>query len=286
MNRFLLLLLSISLCLNVLAQPTYKGETNAKGEPDGNGIMLFDEGDKYYTIEALFRDGIPVSGKTIVRRKKDDAVTLRFEGTYYLRHRGVFNGRNDLSVKGVIELYNFEDDKSYKDNGYSVYFTGEDYDSSSRYNDFIQVRTRQREMRIMHNGRWGSWTTQLTPEAEEYYNLLYPAYLSSLANEDSDSAVRHGNSPLENGDRGGWKIIERTRPSGAVRSNGYYSKDGCVKFQNGVAIYYNYDSDDNTYDLKSYYDPGRSWDLKKVIFYSFEAMMSEVKRACEEANKR
>jgi len=122
MKKLFLLLLLAFVSITLFAQ-RYEGERNKKGEPDGQGIMYFDDvKNGLYTekLEGKFKDGYPVSGKSYRYDKVSGRIIMRFSGKFKLEKEGVFNSLFDLHATGDIVCFFYENDKSYNDYGFQA----------------------------------------------------------------------------------------------------------------------------------------------------------------------
>lgn len=185
MKKLFLALVAALFILPSFAQMKYDGETNKKGEPHGMGTMLFTERNFIYKIDGQFKKGIPVSGTDSCFLRRDGSLGYAREGDFFLKQKGVFSSSRDLYFKGKYVSYEYEDNRDFRDHGFTVKIS-DMYDSRSDKNSYQVVGTKKKEMLVVVSGVSKGWTDKLTPEAEKYYNQLFPAYFYYLCKDKGD----------------------------------------------------------------------------------------------------
>ena len=169
MLRFSILLICMVFSAISNAQQ-YEGEKNKKGQPDGQGVIIFNNGDCIEKFEGTFAKGMPVQGKS-TRIDKYGRLQMEFEGTVHPRKKGVFTELADLLCYGNIAYYNYENAEYYKMFGYYVnkgYFEGDRLKNGLKY------------------GVKNIPKMEMTPEIKKYYDYLLPLYTYDLMKEQGD----------------------------------------------------------------------------------------------------
>lgn len=152
----------------------YEGERNKKGEPDGEGVIYFDNLSGGFTekLEGTFKNGAPTKGKSFRYFKENGRIQMKFEGKFKLKQKGVFHKLSDLVATGKIAFYYYEENEFYNDRGYYVIWG--DYDGKNIRNSCC-VSGKKRQMCHNPNANWNNWTEKLTPEAMQYFKELFPS---------------------------------------------------------------------------------------------------------------
>ena len=148
----------------------YEGEKNKKGQPEGQGVIIFNNGDYVERFEGTFAKGMPVQGKS-TRIDKYGRLQMEFEGTVHPQKKGVFTKLADLLCYGNIAYYCYENAEYYKMFGYYVnkgYFEGDRLKNGLKY------------------GVKNMPKMKMTPEIKKYYDYLLPLYTYDLMKEQGD----------------------------------------------------------------------------------------------------
>lgn len=178
MKKLLFVLLAL-LPIATFAQ-RYEGERNKKGEPDGQGTMYFDavyDGIAYTErLEGTFKKGVPVNGKSFRYYKNTGRPSMKFEGTFKLKKKGVLRNLADLVAVGHIVFYYYEENKYFNERGYQIDWGEYDQKFINGYSLFCKGRRLyRREGNIIMTKN----NLAMTPEAQKYYEEVYSKHGSA-----------------------------------------------------------------------------------------------------------
>lgn len=171
MRKFVSLFISMVLFPAMMNAQQYEGETNKKGQPNGQGVITFNRSNGgVEKLEGTFEKGMPVKG-TSKSFDKYGRLTMEFEGTFKPAKKGIFTKLGDLLAYGNIVFLYYENEKNYASNGFFAKWGTEEGDKFKKSSSFALKRSTRGE---------------IPPEGQKYYDYLFPRYVYHLTKSDAD----------------------------------------------------------------------------------------------------
>ena len=172
MKKIISFLIGMVLFPAIMYAQKYEGETNKKGQPEGQGVITFNHPDGMVEIlEGTFEKGMPVKGKS-KRFDKYGRIEMEFEGTFQPKKKGVFTKLSDLICNGNLLFMYYESDRTYVYYGYSA-----------EWGPYVGNKLTNQS----YLGTKSNTKDEIPPEGLKYYDYLFPQYVYHLTKEETDT---------------------------------------------------------------------------------------------------